>query len=157
MERLRETVGGRLAAADVVEAARPKRSPLHEFFTWDNSEAAEQWRLHQARMMLCFIVHVETDPATGRESSTRQFVVIERGQEDGRSYESVIEVMADAERRELLIERALADLEQWREKYKAIKTFAVVFDAIEKVEARIKVKRRPKGAGARRQMAVVGA
>ena len=31
------------------DAAKPVRSPLHDVFTWDNGEAAAQYRLDQAR------------------------------------------------------------------------------------------------------------
>lgn len=39
-------------AADVVAAARPKRSPIHDDFEWDDSIAANKHREDQARLML---------------------------------------------------------------------------------------------------------
>lgn len=47
-----ERDNGRLAPADVVEAARNPESPLHSHFTWDDSEAAEKYRLMQARTLI---------------------------------------------------------------------------------------------------------
>lgn len=43
---------GRLVPADVVEAARDPRSPLHSHFEWDDSTAAEKYRIEQARTLI---------------------------------------------------------------------------------------------------------
>jgi hypothetical protein len=40
----------------VVEAAADPLSPLHKFFEWDDSEAAHQWRLVQARKLVVRVV-----------------------------------------------------------------------------------------------------
>lgn len=47
-----EHPNGDLDPADVVEAARDPASPLHPFFEWNNDEAAEQWRIGQARLLI---------------------------------------------------------------------------------------------------------
>lgn len=43
---------GRLMPADVVKAARDEDSPLHSSFEWDDTEAAQKYRLHQARALI---------------------------------------------------------------------------------------------------------
>jgi len=43
---------GRLTPEQVVEAARPAESALHACFTWNNSEAAERWRIEEARELI---------------------------------------------------------------------------------------------------------
>jgi phage terminase Nu1 subunit (DNA packaging protein) len=43
---------GRLTAQMVLQEARAASSPLHGFFEWDDSEAAEKWRLEQARELV---------------------------------------------------------------------------------------------------------
>jgi hypothetical protein len=42
---------GVLRTADVLEAAGAEDSPLHKRFTWDDTEAGEKWRLHEARLL----------------------------------------------------------------------------------------------------------
>jgi len=44
--------GGVLYPADVVEAARNPNSAMHSQFEWDDSEAAEAYRLQQARALI---------------------------------------------------------------------------------------------------------
>jgi hypothetical protein len=43
---------GRLTADAIVEAARPARSALHEYFTWDQADAADKCRLDEARRLI---------------------------------------------------------------------------------------------------------
>ena len=43
---------GKLTASQVLEVARSPDSPLHPCFEWDDSIAAEQWRLEQARELI---------------------------------------------------------------------------------------------------------
>lgn len=53
-ERLRELEqeNGRLLPLDVVNAARDPDSPLHSHFEWNDSDAAEKYRLMQARTLI---------------------------------------------------------------------------------------------------------
>lgn len=47
-----EREDGRLLPSDVVEAARDPRSVLHSHFEWDDSKAAHEHRLAQARALI---------------------------------------------------------------------------------------------------------
>ena len=47
-----ESQDGQLTAQSVVDAARPKRAPLHDAFEWDNTVAADEWRREQARSII---------------------------------------------------------------------------------------------------------
>lgn len=47
-----ERDNGRLMPQDVVNAARNRRSPLNPFFEWDDSVAAQRYRLQQASLLI---------------------------------------------------------------------------------------------------------
>lgn len=50
---------GALVPEDIVETARPDDHPLHQFFEWDDSAAAQKWRLWQAAGLIARVkVHV---------------------------------------------------------------------------------------------------
>jgi hypothetical protein len=51
-ELLRLDSAGRLSPAEVVKAARDPKSPMHGYFTWDDSEAARMFREDQARTLI---------------------------------------------------------------------------------------------------------
>lgn len=40
---------GKVSPSELVEAARPKNSPAHDGFEWDNKKAGDEYRLYQAR------------------------------------------------------------------------------------------------------------
>jgi hypothetical protein len=54
---------GELTEEIVEKAARPKNSPLHDYFEWDDNEAAYQYRLQQARgvIIAVTVTIVKTD------------------------------------------------------------------------------------------------
>ena len=47
-----ERSDGKLLPEDVLKAAMSPRSPLHSYFTWDDSDAAHKQRLHEARQLI---------------------------------------------------------------------------------------------------------
>jgi len=40
---------GKVVPSELVDAAKPKDSPAHDGFEWDNKKAGDKYRLHQAR------------------------------------------------------------------------------------------------------------
>jgi hypothetical protein len=52
MQALAKANGGTITPEALVDAARDKESPLHEYFEWDDATAAHQYRLEQARRMI---------------------------------------------------------------------------------------------------------
>src|SRR5690606_1315589 len=56
LERIREANDGRLRPEDVVVSAQKQDSPLHAIFTWDDSKAANEYRLSQARRLIRLVV-----------------------------------------------------------------------------------------------------
>lgn len=46
---------GPLTPKAIVDDARPMESPTHSYFEWDDAEAAERWRIQQARIYTCSI------------------------------------------------------------------------------------------------------
>jgi len=43
---------GRITPKQVLETAKDKKSPLHSYFEWDDTEAAYKWRIEQARELI---------------------------------------------------------------------------------------------------------
>lgn len=52
LQRIADQHDGRLKPEWVVDAARPEDSPLHDYFTWDDTLAAEERRKDQARPLI---------------------------------------------------------------------------------------------------------
>ncbi len=102
LERIRAE-RGQLLASSVVEEAQNPESPLHEAFTWDDSLAAQQHRLAQARKLIVSIRILNSPTA----KPVPAFVSV-RSPELGRSYLPTIEALSD----EQLRFRVLNDVRQ---------------------------------------------
>ncbi len=93
LERLSTKHDG-LTPAKVVAAAKPKSSPLHRAFTWDDSEAARKLREQEARHLIRSVVVINPDRAQHPQFTHITRVV--RGEEDKENvYLPTIEVVAD--------------------------------------------------------------
>ena len=128
---LRELADGdKLNPCDVVDAARPVDSPLHSRFTWNDGEAAEQYRLIEARKLIT--VHVEFLKDIHEPSPV--WVSLRGDRVKGGGYRTLVSVLSKKELREKLLEEALDDLRHFQEKYGMLKELAAVFAAIRKLK-----------------------
>lgn len=129
LEQLRNAFKGRLRPVDVLADARQAESPLHTAFEWDDTAAAEQYRLEQAGQLIRS-VHVIYDETT-QKGPVRAFVhVLQSGDED-RTFTSIAHAMQTPDLREQVIARAMAEVKAWRKRYKDYEELASIFDAID--------------------------
>lgn len=127
---LRQQQKGELQPQDVLHDARNPNSPLHGFFEWSDTKAAEQYRLQQARGLIRAVVAVyrpnEEEPKT---VATRAFVhIAEKG---APHYRATHEAMATKSSRDAVLRQAWNELQSWRRRYADLKQLADVFDAID--------------------------
>jgi len=117
--RLERLSGGELTADQVVEAARPANSPLHNYFEWSDTKAARAWRKHQAGTLIAYI-RIPVVGEEGHVTSARKYVNVrmkEDGEEDRRVYVSHKKVVSDPELLAQVIDAAQRHLVYWREQY----------------------------------------
>lgn len=88
---------GELKPVDVVEESKPKAAPLHPCFEWNDTKAATEFRLHQARNIIN-IVQVTTTDARGRKCTVPEFINVSVPTEEdsrARNYQPVEVAMND--------------------------------------------------------------
>lgn len=126
---------GLILPESVVEAARPASSPLHKYFEWDNTKAAQEWRLEQARYLIRVCVEVAKLP-NNEPQEIRVFVSLpsERNKKGG--YRLMVNVLSDVERREEMLQMALDELTRLRSKYAKLRELSSIFQAIDRVAKR---------------------
>jgi len=132
LRRIAEVNGGELRPADVVEAARIETSPLHPQFDWDDTEAAQKWRLHQARRLIK--VTVEYIGGDEVKIPARVFVSLTTDRHNGTGYRVLAAVMSNSEHRKQLMADALADMQRFEKKYSELKELTDVFMAMRNVK-----------------------
>lgn len=119
---------GKVRPVDVVEAARDEDSPLHGYFTWDDSEAANQYRLEEARRLLRVFVVTELREV----GDTRAYVSLTTDRRaEGGGYRILADVMDSEELSAQMLADAMADLARVQQKHRAIKRLAKVWESID--------------------------
>lgn len=119
---------GRLTPAELVEVSRDEAAPLHGAFEWRDEIAAEKYREVQAGHIIRSLEVV----ITGTSEPVRAYFPISIVGE-GRTYTSTEVIMRTEDARAKLLERALAELEAFKRKYKTLGELADVFAAIDEV------------------------
>jgi hypothetical protein len=126
LQRIREEHGGYLTAEIVVNAARPKESPIHEeVFRFGQRRAAEEFYKARARMMMaCVIV---TDDEEEDAVPIRAFVhVVDTSDEENHVsvYTDMEEALNDPEYRAQILQSAWSEARSFRRKYERVSEYA---------------------------------
>jgi hypothetical protein len=125
--------------ATIVDHAANPRSPAHGLFNWDDSTAAREYRLVQARVILGSFV-IETEVTTkGREPRNIEVPFVSRSAPG--LYEITTRAMRSPDKRDFILRSALAELKRFRSRYANLSELALVFAAMDEVETRAVRKR----------------
>lgn len=108
---------GVLTCEAVVDAARPKNSPLHDYFTWSDSFAAERYRLIEAGRLIA-TVRIEYTPKKATQVVyTPAFIPTGTSSEGKKQYYPVEEVTKNDFLREKALADARREMENTRDRY----------------------------------------
>lgn len=127
LERLYES-RGRLVPADVVESAADPASPMHTHFEWDDTEAAQRYRMVQAagliRSFKVTITH-ETPAGEVEDLRVRSWIAARRaGDEDApEGYVPERLVRENPHQRDMVLRQMLRDVAVLRRRYQHLTEF----------------------------------
>lgn len=133
----------------VLKNAASEASPIHNCFTWDDSEAAKKCRLIEAQMLIRSIkVIVEPHPQA-KPIQVRAFVSIDKNEAErddegksvkpDRSYIPLAKVISNDDYRKQMLRQALAELAAFRRKYSILTELSDVFNAVEKAQKKLPI------------------
>ena len=108
---------GVLTCEAVLEAARPKNSPLHNYFTWEDSRAAERYRLIEAGRLIATVKIEYTPKKATQEVYTPAFIPTGTSSEGKKQYYPVEEVTKNDFLREKALSDARSEMENTRARY----------------------------------------
>lgn len=136
LEQLRENNDGQLNPEQVVDfARRNRRSALHDEFEWDDTEAAHQFRLEQARRIIRLNINVLETP--NGDVTVPMYVSLVSDRRNGGGYRTLESVMSSEELREQLLRQALDEFQRVRRKYQTLQELTPVFTALDRVARRV--------------------
>ena len=107
VEQLEEK-NGKVTKEDFLEASRPEDSATHALFEWDDSKAAEAYRLDQSRTIInsLRVVYVKPDKEEVKVSA-----FVQTYKENGNAvYENVYDALKDDGKREVILNRIRGEL-----------------------------------------------
>ena len=107
---------GLLMPKHVLDYARDKNSSLHDCFEWNNGEAAEKYRLWQARQLIS--IHVTVLRANTKP--VHLFVSMRKDRQNEGGYRLMSDVMDDKEMLRQLVSEFYLDMMTFKARYKAV-------------------------------------
>lgn len=132
---------GMLTPHHVVAEAKKKSSPLHQYFTWDTETAAYNFLLDQARDL---IKEVRIEVGAQKVSKFTNVVIKHDDGSRTQGYMETVEVLSDDDLRQQVMERALAMIETWQQRYAEYDELARIINgrALSAVRSKVKPKRK---------------
>ena len=127
-ERLEEQ-NGTLTAVDVLDSAKSEDSPLHELFEWDDTVAANKYRLSQASFYIRILVKTEVQEE--QPKSFRAYVNINPNPQSAGTFENTVTALSKEDTRRIVLNNALKELVSFQNKYNTLIELSAVFSAID--------------------------
>lgn len=109
----------------ILEKARDESSELHKCFTWDDTEAAEKWRINEARLVARQLVIKEVEVPKDRPEVRLLF---KTDNESGYKPTHIIVKQEDEYKK--LLERAWAELRAFKQKYSMLEELREILELI---------------------------
>lgn len=123
LEQISDSHDGILHPEHVIEHAKDPGSSLHDYFEWDDTKAAREHRMWQARHLIS-ITYIKRG---GQETPAFIALVVDDKREGGyRQTSSLLKVESG---REAILRTALWELQAFRNKYKDLEELVEVFRA----------------------------
>lgn len=116
---------GSLTPENVVAVARDESSPLHHRFEWDDSAAAEKYRVLQAQELIRKVRIKFADSEDGPKD-VRAFVAVRERACSRAVYEPTEDVLADPFSRRLLLQECRREWAAFERKYQHLEEFAEI-------------------------------
>lgn len=124
-QKVADEIGNeKITPQEMIEKARNEQSELHKCFEWNDTVAAEKYRLQQARVVLSMLVF---KPKTEEEQPVRIFSLTT----EKSTYQPTKLFLVQSDEYQDLLKRALAELETFKRKYSTLNELEEVFRAIE--------------------------
>lgn len=111
---------------EVLEKARNEKSELHKCFEWDDSVAAEKFRLQQARQIIQLLVIV---PQKKTDEPVRVFSITSQRN----TYQPTRLFLQQPDEYQILLKKAKIELAEFKKRYKTLSELEEIFKCIDEL------------------------
>lgn len=112
----------------LLDASRAENAPLHNEFEWNDTNAAEKYRIEQARNIIRHLIIIRTD--VDEPIRDRAFVYVG---EKKTGYKPIPEAISNEVWRANLLKAAYKDMTYFTAKYHRLEELANVIDAMQQI------------------------
>ena len=120
-------IGESATPQEILDKGRNPNTELHKCFEWDDSKAAEKYRIQQARTPVRCLVITEPDEPEPGKPEVRVFYKTSGNE----GYKPTTTIMQNRDEYARLLERAYAELSAFKAKYGALTELDGVFEQID--------------------------
>lgn len=124
------SIGLSVKPEEIVDKARDENTELHKCFEWDDTKAAERYRVYQARKIVCHLIVKEVN-----DEPQKQEVRFFYKTDSQEGYKPTSYIMRNKDEYHKLLDRALTELKAFQRKYSTLKELDGLFDAINALTA----------------------
>lgn len=133
LEAIKKKRGGLTPQLLIIESKK-RSAPFHRCFEWNDSKAAAEYRIVQAREILRFLT-VEIEAEEEAVYHVRAFVApSDLGKKSNTSYVAISDVRKSKRQTQIYVQTLMDELKIVRNKIKSFKIFAGVVDAINAIK-----------------------
>jgi hypothetical protein len=130
IERIAGKLGGAVEPEQIVTSAKRKTSVLHTYFEWDDTAAAHEYRLDQARHLIRSIEVVTTDEGETVNKFHSVTVLTPGAEAERRAYVTVERAMSDDELRVQIVRQLYAQAQAFVRQARAFERHAAPFAGV---------------------------
>lgn len=126
-QKVYEEIGNTsVSPEEVLEKARNEKSELHKCFEWDDSVAAEKFRLQQARQIIQLLVII---PQKKTDEPVRVFSITSQRN----TYQPTRLFLQQPDEYQILLKKAKIELAEFKKRYKTLSELEEIFKCIDEL------------------------
>lgn len=126
-----QEIGEEVTPEQVLDCARNDKTELHKCFDWNDSVAAEKYRLVQARDVLRKLIVVKREVDNEEREPIQFRVMMKNDNSQNSGYKQTIVMVKDEDEYQKLLEQARRELHAFKQKYSCLRELAEILDLIE--------------------------
>ena len=128
-----ESKYGEVTSRNFLDSARSEKSEMHKLFDWDDTSAAEKYRLYQASVVICSLKVTVKEFEDDEPTTIRAFVNV--SDKDSGSFINIKKAMEDHDKSGKVLSDARMELTRFKNKFnnliKAEKLMAAIDEFLE--------------------------
>lgn len=125
-------IGDEVKPEQVLNKAKDETCELHKCFDWDDSSAAEKYRLFQARNVINHLIVIKHETDDEEKKEPVQFRVMLKNDSSRESgYKQTITMIKNEDEYKRMLEQAYRELHAFKEKYNCLSELAEILALID--------------------------